>query len=92
MGQEFETEELAVAARDKDIENLRKCPTIGERFCPLINGPCVPGCVCFGMPHLGNNQQGGHSQPPPTRWYLYGHYCSNEMFYKEEYNVNSRVC
>ena len=85
--QEFTTREDADEARDKAIVRLGKCETIGGVFCPLINGACVPTCVCFGKPHVGNSG-GVYDGPSPTTWYLYGHYCTNEMFFKEEYNVN----
>jgi hypothetical protein len=77
----YETQEEAATERDIRISCIKKCVSVGERFCPLVNGSCVTNCVCFCMPHVTGREK---------HWYVYGHYCSNEMFYKEEYNVNCR--
>ena len=52
-------------------------------YCPLVQGKCKSNCVCFVPPRKVKTH---------ISWTIYSHYCNNEMFFKEEYNVNCRQC
>jgi len=44
-------------------------------FCPLINGPCNPECVCFFPAKIWSGSKD---------IYVYGSYCNNAMFHTDE--------
>jgi hypothetical protein len=76
--EKFDTNEEANDALAIKLRNLTTCQTVGERFCPIVNGACVTNCVCFGLPHISGSKMSG--------WRMYPHYCTNSMFtgYVEE--------
>lgn len=82
MAEEFDDHQKA-----KDRAEERKLEYTGK-ICPLLVGLCDPHCVCYQPARVGGNEGGGYNPQPSTKWYVYDPYCSNEMFFKEEINVN----
>jgi len=62
------------------LEDFRNQPI--TQFCPLTKSTCNEDCVCFQEAHKAST----------ASYTVYSHYCGNEMFFKEEYNVNCRQC
>jgi hypothetical protein len=57
-------------------------------FCPLINNSCDHTCVCHVPAYIRKNTS--YSTPTKTTWTIQDNYCGNEMFFKDELNVNVR--